>query len=147
MTDKKQITVKVLVDAPVEVVWEKWTTPSDIVHWNQASDDWHTPRAENDLRPGGRFVYRMEARDGSAGFDFSGCYDTIIPHEHIAYTIDDGRKVNITFATQDGQTNVTETFAAEEYHPVEMQRAGWQAILDQFKIYVESEQKQAGGRL
>jgi uncharacterized protein YndB with AHSA1/START domain len=135
---KRGITIEAVVMAPITTVWQCWTTPSDIIHWNNASPDWHTPRAENDLRPGGRFSYRMEARDGSAGFDFDGSYDRVIHHQTIAYTIGDGRKVEIRFADEGGQTRVVETFEAEETHSIELQRSGWQAILDNFKRYVET---------
>jgi uncharacterized protein YndB with AHSA1/START domain len=93
---KTIITVENTINAPVEKVWEYWTKPEHIIKWNDASDDWHTPRAENDLRVGGSFVYRMEAKDGSFGFDFGGIYDAVTPGKYIEYTIDDGRKVKIT---------------------------------------------------
>src|SRR5205085_6625362 len=96
-TEKKQITVETTVNVPVEKAWKIFTTPDDITKWNNASDDWHSPTAENDLRPGGKFVYRMEAKDGSFGFDFGGQYDEVKPNELIAYTIGDGRKVEVVF--------------------------------------------------
>lgn len=132
------ITVEAVVHAPVENVWSYWTEPKHITQWNNASDDWHTPFAENDLRVGGKFVSRMEAKDGSVGFDFGGVYDEVSLHESIAYTMGDGRKVKVAFARQDNDTRVVESFDAEETHPIEMQQAGWQAILDNFKKYAEA---------
>ncbi len=132
------VTVKTTVEAPVKKVWELWTTPEHIKNWNKANEDWHTPRAENDLRAGGKFVSRMEAKDGSMGFDFGGTYHEIKAKELISYTLDDGRKVDIIFSSEGEQTKITETFEAENTNPVEMQREGWQAILDHFKKYAES---------
>jgi uncharacterized protein YndB with AHSA1/START domain len=137
-SNKTTITVETTVNAPVEKVWNFWTEPEHIKKWNYASEDWHTPFAENDLRVGGQFASRMEAKDGSFGFDFGGVYDAIRKHEHIGYTIGDGRKVTIDFKDQGGVTKVTETFEAENTHPIEMQRGGWQAILDNFKKYTEA---------
>lgn len=137
-TTKKSITVETSINAPVKKVWELWTNPKHIIHWNQASHDWHTPKAENDLRVGGKFLSRMEARDGNSGFDFSGIYDEIKTRKLISYTIDDGRKVKITFNGNKNETKVVETFEAEGTNSMEMQREGWQAILDSFKHYVET---------
>ena len=133
-----RITVQNSIKAPVQKVWEYWSKPEHITKWSNASDDWHTPRAENDLREGGKFLSRMEARDGSMGFDFGGVYDEVKEHNRIAYTMGDGRKVEVDFETRGDETNVVETFDAENTHPVEMQRGGWQAILDNFKKYVEA---------
>lgn len=135
---EKTITVETTVKAPVEKVWQLWSQPEHITKWNSASEDWHTPRAENDLRQGGKFSARMEARDGSIGFDFGGVYDEVKTNEVIAYTIGDGRKVKVTFSPNGKETKVVETFEAESTNPVEMQRGGWQAILDNFKKYAES---------
>lgn len=135
----EQITVTSSVNAPVERVWEYWTNPQHIMKWNSASEDWHTPRAENDLRAGGKFSSRMEARDGSMGFDFEGVYDEVEPHNLISYTMADGRKVRISFSENDGFTEVRETFDPEGTNPIEMQRMGWQAILDNFKKYSEAQ--------
>ncbi len=132
-----KVTVKTTVNVPVEKVWEYWTEPKHITQWNNASDDWHTPIAENDLTVGGKFLTRMEAKDGSFGFDFGGIYDEVKLNEVIAYTLGDGRKVNITFKAQGNETEVIETFDAETTNSVEMQQAGWQAILDNFKKYSE----------
>ena len=135
---KTKITVENTVKAPVEKVWKFWSKPEHITKWCAASDDWHTPRAENDLRTGGKFSSRMEAKDGSFGFDFGGVYDEVKTNELIAYTIGDGRKVKITFSSTGSETEIVETFEAEGTNPIEMQRGGWQSILDNFKKYVES---------
>ncbi|MEH7393076.1 SRPBCC family protein [Bacillus sp. JJ1474] len=133
----KEITVETTVQAPVEKVWEYWTEPIHITKWNFASDDWHSPFAENDLRVGGKFISRMEAKDGSFGFDFSGVYDEIKLYEVIAYTMEDGRKVKITFNDRGNETEVIETFDAEASNSIELQQQGWQAILNNFKKYIE----------
>jgi uncharacterized protein YndB with AHSA1/START domain len=138
MEKRKIITVEATIKAPVEKVWNYWSAPKHIVQWNNASDDWHTPRAENDLRTGGKFFSRMEAKDGSSGFDFSGVYDQVKKHELIAYSISDGRKVSVTFSGDKNKTKITETFEAENTHSIELQKTGWQAILDNFKKYVET---------
>ncbi len=119
-----KITIQAVIHAPVEKVWQYWNEPDHITKWNHASDDWHSPYAENDLRAGGRFLFRMEAKDGSFGFDFSGTYDEVVSHERISYTLDDGRKVQITFQSQNGKTEVIETFEAETTHPAELQKQG-----------------------
>ena len=137
-TIKTNITVENTVNASVEKVWQYWTTPEHITKWNNASDDWHTPRAENDLRVGGKFLSRMEAKDGSFGFDFGGIYDEVKTNEVIAYTIGDGRKVKINFTNQGNETKVVETFEAENENSIELQRGGWQNILDSFKKYTEA---------
>lgn len=126
------------MSAPVEKVWKFWSQPEHITQWNNASDDWHTPSATNDLKAGGKFSYRMEAKDGSFGFDFGGEYNEVKAHERIVYTLGDGRKVNVTFSPEGNATKVTETFEAEQTNSPEMQKGGWQAILDNFKKYVES---------
>jgi len=131
------ITVENTVNAPVSKVWEYWTKPEHITRWNNASDDWHTPRAENDLRVGGSFSARMEAKDGSMGFDFGGVYDEVRINELIEYTLGDNRKVKVSFKPEGNSTKVIESFDAESTNSVELQRGGWQAILDNFKKYVE----------
>lgn len=141
MENKAEITVKVTITSPVIKVWEYWTNPKHIVNWNFASEDWHTPRAENDLRVGGKFTSRMEAKDGSFGFDFGGVYTKVENHKHIEYTLEDDRKVQISFASDGNVTILTETFEAEGENSLELQQAGWQAILNQFKKYAE-----AGGK-
>lgn len=132
------ITVKNTVNAPIEKVWDYWTNPDHITKWNNASDDWHTPSAVNDLTVGGNFSYRMEAKDGSFGFDFGGVYDEIKENKYIEYTIGDGRKVKVTFTAKGNATDVEEKFEAENMNTVELQKAGWQAILDNFKKYTEN---------
>ena len=132
------ITVEATVNAPVEKVWSYFTQPQHVKNWNNASDDWHTPRAENDLQVGGNFVYRMEAKDGSFGFDFGGTYDAVNENEYLEYTIGDGRKVKISFIPQGTSTKVVENFEAETTNSVELQRTGWQSILDNFKKYTEA---------
>ena len=134
---KTLITVENTVNAPVEKVWQYWTKPEHIIQWNSASDDWHSPHAENDLRVGGKFLSRMEAKDGSFGFDFGGVYDAITINKYIEYTLGDGRKVKINFTADGNQTKVIESFEAENMNSIEMQRGGWQAILDNFKKYTE----------
>lgn len=138
-TPKEQqiITVQAKIDAPLELVWKLWTTPDDILKWNNASEDWHTPRAVNDLKAGGKFSYRMEAVDGSQGFDFGGIYDKVTTFEEIGYTLGDGRKVTILFSKVTGRSKIIETFEAEKVNPVEKQHDGWQSILDNFKRYAE----------
>ena len=136
--DKQVIKVSVVIDAPVEKVWKLWIAPYAITGWYNASPDWHTPRASNDLRAGGSFNFRMEAKDGSAGFDFSGVYTTVIQNEHIASTLDDGRKVVTEFSKANGGTRVTQLFEAEDENTPELQQAGWQAILDNFALYVKN---------
>jgi uncharacterized protein YndB with AHSA1/START domain len=136
--EKTVITVQATILAPVEKVWKLWTTPEDIVKWNQASDDWHTTHAENDLQPGGRFTSRMEAKDGSMGFDFFGDYDKVIPHKLIEYTLGDNRKVKVIFIAFDNKTEIVESFEAEDVNSIELQHKGWQAIMDSFKRYAEA---------
>ena len=135
---KTIITVRTSVIAPVETVWQHWTSPWSITQWNHASEDSHTPKASNDLRKDGKFSYRMEARDGSMGFDFEGVYYNVIVNKQIDYTLADGRKVKITFSYNGKTTDVIETFEAEEINSIELQRNGWQAILDNFKKFAES---------
>jgi uncharacterized protein YndB with AHSA1/START domain len=136
-TEKTVITVENKVNAPVEKVWNIYTTPEHIVNWNNASADWHTTKAENDLRAGGKFSFRMEAKDGGEGFDFDGVYDKIIQHKEIEYTLSDGRKVQIFFTPIGNGTIVKESFEAEKINSVELQESGWQSIIDNFKEYVE----------
>lgn len=132
-----KITVETRVAAPVEAVWRAWTTPDDIKQWNAASDDWHTTAATVDLRVGGAFSSRMEAKDGSFGFDFAGTYTKIVPHQLIEITFG-GRAAVIEFITQGGGVLVRESFDAEESHSIEQQRQGWQAILNRFARHVEA---------
>lgn len=132
-----EITVETVIKAPIEDVWRCWTTPDDIMAWNAASDDWHTTAAQVDLREGGLFSSRMEAKDGSMGFDFEGRY-TKVEEPHLIEAAFGDRKMLVVFKDGAGGVHVTETFDAEAENPVDMQRAGWQAILDNFKRHVEA---------
>lgn len=134
----KTITVEAVIKAPVETVWECWTEPGHITKWYFASDDWHAPMAENDLKVNGKFKTRMAAKDGSAGFDFEGVYTKVQLHKTIEYILGDGRRVGISFSGHGTKTKVVETFDPENKNPYEMQKNGWQTILDNFRIYVES---------
>ena len=134
---KQTITIETIVHAPLEKVWDYFTSPAHITQWNNASEDWHTPTASNDLKVGGSFSYRMEAKDGSFGFDFGGVYDAVEEHSLIAYTLGDNRQVTVIFTADGNSTKVQESFEAETMHSVEMQQAGWEAILDNFKKYTE----------
>lgn len=131
-----KITVETTVKAPIDTVWRAWTTPEDITQWNAASDDWHTTRATVDLRDGGAFSSRMEAKDGSMGFDFAGTYTRVVPHALIESAFGD-RTMRVEFIEGADGVTVRETFDAESTHPVEQQRDGWQAILDNFARHVE----------
>lgn len=135
--NKTPITVEATINAPIEKVWKCWTSPEDIMQWCNASDDWHAPKAENDLRTGGTFLTRMEAKDGSFGFDFEGKYTNVISLKTIEYILEDGRTVKISFHNKGNETHVIETFDPENMNPAEMQKAGWQAILNNFKAYTE----------
>jgi uncharacterized protein YndB with AHSA1/START domain len=137
-TNTTRITVESTINAPVDKVWKYWSLPEHITKWNAASDDWHSPFSENDLRVGGKFLTRMEAKDGSFGFDFGGTYDQVKNNELIEYTMGDGRKVEVHFTANGNETRVVETFDAENTHSLEMQQGGWQAILDNFKKYTET---------
>lgn len=139
MAQPAAITVQSVVKAPIEKVWESWIKPEHIVQWAFASNDWEAPAAENDLRVGGKFKTTMAAKDKSASFDFTGAYTDVKEHGVIEYNMDDGRHVKVEFAElpQKGGVKITETFDPESENPKEMQRSGWQAILDNFKKYAE----------
>ncbi len=126
------------INAGRENVWEYFTKPEHIVQWNNASPDWHTLRAVNDVQPGGKFIFRMQAKDNSFGFDFSGTYNDVVLHKYISYTLDDGRRVTINFFAADAHTEIDQTFELENENPADLQRQGWQAILDNFKKYAET---------
>ena len=134
----EKITIKTTINAPIEKVWKYFTEPEFIKQWNNASPDWHTPAATNNLTVGGKFSYTMAAKDGSFSFDFEGNYDAIQENKYISYTIADGRKVEVIFGVSNDTIMVTETFEPEGQNPLEMQRGGWQAILDNFKKLLES---------
>jgi uncharacterized protein YndB with AHSA1/START domain len=133
-----KITVETAVKAPINKVWESWNNPADIKKWNAAQDDWHTTESRVDLREGGTFMSRMEAKDGSAGFDFEGTFTRIVPKKVIEYEMSDGRGVKVEFVERPGEVVVKETFDAESENTPEMQRQGWQAILDNFSRHVET---------
>jgi uncharacterized protein YndB with AHSA1/START domain len=135
MTAPTVITVQTIIAAPIAHVWECWTTPTHIIEWNAASPDWHTPHSTVDLQVGGTFSSRMEAKDGSFGFDFWGTYTIVNAPTELAYTIGDNRKVNIKFVANGDETTIIEQFEAEATNPVDLQRVGWQAILDNFAAY------------
>jgi uncharacterized protein YndB with AHSA1/START domain len=131
------IKVEIIVNVSPEKAWTLFTEPEHIKQWNSASPDWHTPQVENDVRVGGRFRSRMEAKDGSAGFDFAGVYTEVIPNERFAYTMDDGRKVEVRFEKEGEGIRIVEDFEPEAENPPEFQQVGWQTILDNFKKYTE----------
>ena len=137
MTTMTKITVAATINAPVQQVWKAWVTPADIMNWNTADPSWHCPASENDLRVGGKFTTRMKAKDGSFGFDFEGTYNKVDEYKEITYTMADGRVATTLFSEKDGKTLVETTFDAETQNPVEMQKGGWQAILNNFANYVE----------
>ena len=132
------ITIKITVIKPIENVWQNWTSPADIIQWNIPFDNWHCPGVENDLKAGGNFLFRMEAKDGSAGFDHSGKYDKVINNQLIEYTVADGRKAFIEFIPDGDATTVVETFEPEKTNPIEMQKDFCQSVLKKFKKYVET---------
>lgn len=133
----EKIKVETLVPLPVEKVWSLWTSPQHITKWNFASPDWHSPEAVNDLKPGGKFKYRMEAKDGSTGFDFEGQYEEVTQNKLIRYRMSDGREAEVVFKPVDNATFIEETFDPETQNSVEVQRDGWQAILENFRAYAE----------
>ncbi len=138
MPIREKITVSVIVHANLSQTWEAFTSPASIVRWNFASGDWCCPRATNDLRVDGDFNYRMESTDGKAGFDFCGTYTRVLPRNRIEYVLGDGRTVSIEFRDRGQKTEVIETFEAETANPLELQKQGWQAILDNFKKHAEA---------
>ena len=138
MESPAKITVSITTPIALETAWQVWTNPEHIVNWNFASDDWCAPRASNDLKNGGTFSYRMEAKDGSFGFDLIGTYTNLKPLELIEYLLEDGRKVSILFESKDNETHIIQTFEAENQNPIELQQNGWQAIMNNYKKYAES---------
>lgn len=135
--NKEQITIEAHIEANIQKVWDCYTQPEHITQWNFANDDWHCPSAENDLRVGGKYRARMEAKDGSWGFDFEAIYDSITPLESISYTMPDQRNVQVIFQAEKDSCKVTTIFEAETENSIELQRTGWQAILNNFKKHVE----------
>jgi uncharacterized protein YndB with AHSA1/START domain len=134
----RKITVEITVNKDLDFVWNSWTQPDHILQWNHASDDWHTVRALNDLKVGGKFFYRMEAKDGSFGFDFESIYELVNEKQELTYIMSDGRSATTIFQKNEIETKVTTTFDLENENPIELQKAGWQAILNNFKKYAES---------
>lgn len=135
------ITVETIIAASIEKVWAFWTMPEHIVKWNNATEDWYTPYAENDLKEGGKFKYTMASKDGTMSFDLEGIYTQVIPLSVIKYNLADGRKVNVTFENKEKGVLITEKFEAETENSKELQQQGWQAILDNFKKYTENKSK------
>jgi uncharacterized protein YndB with AHSA1/START domain len=135
------ITIETLVHAPINLVWDTWNSPNHVVHWNHASDDWHSPKAENNFVVGGKFVYRMEAKDNSFGFDFSGTYEEIVDKKRVVTRLDDNRLVKTEFHVENDSVRIVETFEAEDQNSIELQREGWSAILNNYKLYTESLQQ------
>jgi len=140
MNTTTKIIVETFVKAPLGRVWNAWNNPTDIQQWNAASNDWHTTKSSVDLREGGKFQSRMEAKDGSEGFDFEGTYTKVVPNKSIVYKMSDGREVSVEFFERSGGVQVTETFDPESENTPDLQRQGWQAILDNFKRHVESKE-------
>jgi len=138
MNRNKSVTIKTSVNATLQKAWESWTLPQHITHWNFASNDWHCPSSTVDLVVGGRFSSRMEAKDGSFGFDFWGTYDEIVPLSLLRSTMGDGRKIEVRFTQVENTVLVTESFETEDQNTAERQREGWQAILDNYKSYTET---------
>lgn len=136
--DSKQITIQATIAADIKKAWDYYTNPQHIINWNFATDDWQCPWAKNDLKPGGTYSARMEAKDGSFGFEFEAVYDTVVDQKNFAYTMGDGRKATVSFENKDNKTIVIVSFDPESENPIEMQRGGWQAILDNFKKYTEA---------
>ncbi|MFA5245072.1 MAG: SRPBCC domain-containing protein [Pedobacter sp.] len=139
MTEQTKIKIEAIVNAPVEKVWKLWNTPADIMKWNTADPGWHTTSSENDLRINGKFKHRMEARDGSFGFDFEGTYDNIDSYKEIGYTMPDGRTATTLFSGEADKTTLITFFDPETENDPEFQKQGWQAILNSFVMYAESE--------
>lgn len=135
------VSVTATINSPTEKVWECWTNPQHVTNWNFASDDWHCPKAENNLVVEGKFSYRMEAKDGTMGFDFSGKFTLLDKPTQIQTLLDDNRKVEVFFFDRDGQTIIQENFEAETENSIELQKQGWQAILNNFKGYCELSNK------
>ena len=141
MASKDKIKIAVTVEKDIEKVWEYWTKPEHITRWNFASEDWLCPSVKNDVQEGGKFVWRMEAEDGSVGFDFSGTYKKVEHKKQLDYKLDDERVVNVSFAEEDKKTKITQVFEPEEMSSREKQKEGWQAILNNFKKYAENKGK------
>ncbi|MFN5705487.1 MAG: SRPBCC domain-containing protein [bacterium] len=133
----KKITIQASINADINTVWNKYTDPNQIIHWNFASDDWCCPSASNNLKVGGKYIARMEAKDGSFGFDFEAFYDEIEPLSKLKYSFSDAREIEIYFESKNDSTDIKIIFDAENENPLDMQREGWQAILNNFKSHAE----------
>ena len=138
MSNLNLITVSISVNATIEKVWEYFTNPAHITKWYFASKDWCCPNAENNLHVGGKFITRMESKDGAIGFDFEGIYSTIVLHKNIEYYLADGRTVSTLFKDENNEISVSQIFVPENENSLEMQQGGWQAILNNFKKYLEN---------
>lgn len=139
MAENEKIEVKETIDKNLDQVWEYWTKPEHITKWNRATEDWLCPTAENDLKEGGKFIYRMETQDEKVGFDFAGEYKEVKEKEKLVYQLEDGRNATVIFTEEDGKTTISETLDTEDENPVDQQKEGWQAILGSFKKYAESQ--------
>lgn len=137
MTSMKTVTVENTINKKTELVWEYWTSPEHIMQWNFATPEWHCPKAEHDLSVGGKLCYNMAAKDGSIAFDYMATFTAIDPNQLLEYVLNDGRKVSIQFTDKGDTTLVTQTFEIEDENSIELQRKGWQAILNNFKKHAE----------
>ncbi|MFV8280532.1 SRPBCC domain-containing protein [Christiangramia marina] len=139
MASEGKIEIESKINAKLDQVWEHWTKPEHITKWNKASEDWLCPNAENDLKEGGKFKYRMESEDGKVGFDFAGTYKVVKEKEKLTYELEDGRNAEVTFSEEDGNVMIKETLDTEDQNPVDQQEQGWKSILESFKTYTEEQ--------
>ena len=139
MASEGKIEIESKINAKLDQVWEYWTKPEHITKWNKASEDWLCPNAENDLKDGGKFKYRMESEDGKVGFDFAGTYKEVKEKEKLTYELEDGRNAEVTFSEEDGNVMIKETLDTEDENPVDQQEQGWKSILESFKAYAEEQ--------
>ncbi|WP_299153206.1 SRPBCC domain-containing protein [uncultured Christiangramia sp.] len=139
MASEGKIEIESKINAKLDQVWEYWTKPEHITKWNKASEDWLCPNAENDLKEGGKFKYRMESEDGKVGFDFAGTYKVVKEKEKLTYELEDGRNAEVTFSEEDGSVMIKETLDTEDENPVDQQEQGWKSILESFKTYTEEQ--------
>lgn len=139
MASEGRIEIENKINAKLDQVWEYWTKPEHITKWNIASEDWLCPKAENDLKEGGKFKYRMESEDGKVGFDFAGTYKEVKEKQKLTYELEDGRNAEVTFSEEDGTVMIKETLDTEDENPVDQQEQGWKSILESFKTYAEEQ--------
>ena len=139
MASEGKIEIESKINAELDRVWEYWTKPEHITKWNNASEDWLCPNAENDLKEGGKFKYRMESQDGKVGFDFAGTYKEVREKEKLTYELEDGRNAEVTFSEEDGNVRIKEILDTEDENPVDQQEQGWKSILQNFKAYTEEQ--------